>query len=157
MFEEKTISALRWIIGILEHNNVRFRIAGGFAARVYGSDRAFADIDIEILEKDMKKVFDIVKNSVTFSLGQYKDENWDLPLMTLEYKEQVIDIFAGDNIKMYNVNTRLWEKYNFNIDNFVTKSVQGVEVPLIPLSDLIDYKKKLQREVDMIDVKNLEY
>lgn len=156
MFEEKTLNALIWIIEIFKKENVSFRISGGFAAKVYGSDRELADIDIEIFEKDLKKIFNITKQYAVFPLAQYKDENWDLPLMTLEYQGQVIDICGGDNIKIFNKNTKEWEKFLFDINNSPIRNVQGVDVPIISLDDLIGYKSKSRREVDLIDIQNLE-
>ena len=38
-FDEKTIDALKWIVGILNKHNIPYRIGGGFAAKMYGSSR----------------------------------------------------------------------------------------------------------------------
>ena len=48
MFQEKTVDALRWIVGILEKKNILYQISGGFAAKLYGSSRPLNDIDIDI-------------------------------------------------------------------------------------------------------------
>lgn len=46
--EEKTLNALRWIVGILNKHQVPYRIGGGFAAHIYGSNRPINDIDISL-------------------------------------------------------------------------------------------------------------
>lgn len=45
---EKTTRALKWIVGILSKLEVPYRIGGGFAAHVYGSNRLINDIDISL-------------------------------------------------------------------------------------------------------------
>ncbi|MFZ2522802.1 MAG: hypothetical protein WAW92_00245 [Minisyncoccia bacterium] len=43
-----TEGALRWIVNILESKSIQFQVTGGFAAKLYGSQRELADIDIDI-------------------------------------------------------------------------------------------------------------
>jgi hypothetical protein len=84
MFKENTIEALRWVVDILKNNNVSFQLTGGFAAKLYGSTRELADIDIDIEENGFEKIFDEVKDYIIYGPKQYKDDNWDLMLMTLK-------------------------------------------------------------------------
>jgi len=42
--EEKTIEALKWIVDILNKLEVPYRVGGGFAAHVYGSERSINDV-----------------------------------------------------------------------------------------------------------------
>ncbi len=48
MKEKNTEAALHWIAGLLQKHTIPFQIAGGFAPRLYGSTRPFADTDIGI-------------------------------------------------------------------------------------------------------------
>ena len=86
--EKETEAAFKWIVGLLHTHAIPFRIAGGFAAHWYGSTRPIADIDIGIPDDRFDEIYEDVKEYVTFGPGQYVDEEWDLKLMTLVYKEQ---------------------------------------------------------------------
>ena len=48
-----TESSFRWIINILQNNNIPFQIEGGFASRLYGSNRELADIIFLYLKIDL--------------------------------------------------------------------------------------------------------
>jgi RimJ/RimL family protein N-acetyltransferase len=84
--------ALLWIIPILRKHHIPFQIAGGLAMQAYGSKRALRDIDIDIPETDFKTIRQDVAPFITFGPDNFKDKNWDLFLMTLNYKGQEIDI-----------------------------------------------------------------
>ena len=51
-----TKEAFEWIISILRNHKIPFEIIGGFAARLYGSRRMLADIDIDIPKKKIKRI-----------------------------------------------------------------------------------------------------
>lgn len=149
-----TKQAFLWIIKILEESHIKYRISGGLAARIYGSKRKLADIDIQILEEDINKVYKHVKNFIIYGPKQYKDKHWNLRLMTLEYKNQEIDIAAFE-AKIFNQKTKKWVKMPGAFNNFVVKKVFGVDVFVEDIKSLIKYKEILAREVDIEDVRQL--
>lgn len=154
MFKENTIEALRWVVDILKNNNVSFQLTGGFAAKLYGSTRELADIDIDIEENGFEKIFDEVKDYIIYGPKQYKDSNWDLMLMTLKYKNQIIDI-AGEE-KIFDHEKKVWIQQRLDFTNGTYFTMYDLNVPVIPEEKLINYKKKINREVDIEDVKELE-
>ena len=150
-----TKAALQWIVDILECHKITYRISGGFAAQIYGVRRELADIDIEIADADILKIVADVKPHIVFGPAPYKDNNWDLRVMTLNFKGQEIDI-AGANAKIFNKNMNRWEPVDTNLKRATIKEVFGRKVPVEPLDSLIDYKLKLGREVDLTDVEQLK-
>ncbi len=146
--------AFLWITDILERNSVPYRISGGFAARVYGSRRELADIDIQVLDSDITRIENEVKPHIVYGPARYEDENWNLNLMTLQYLGQEIDI-ASTDAKFFNQHTRMWEKWVTDFTDVTMREVFGKKVPLEPKASLIVYKTKLGREVDSEDVQQL--
>lgn len=75
---KNTEEAFRWIVGILEKHQISFQISGGFAARMYGVSRELADIDIDVLEKDLSILYSHVKDFAIYGPTRYQDEHWDI-------------------------------------------------------------------------------
>jgi hypothetical protein len=146
-------NALRWVVSVLEATNTPFQISGGFAARLYGSTRELADIDIDIPDEGFDKILPDVSPYVVFGPEQYVDEHWNLKLMILTYRGQVIDV-AGE-ARIFDQNKQEWavQKTNFADSNPCT--IYGVTIPVIKKEALIVYKSKLLREVDREDIEFL--
>lgn len=150
-----TEAAFNWIINILEYHKIKYKVCGGLAARVYGANRELADIDIEVANVDIAKIVSDVRPFIIFGPDHYKDENWDLELMTLKYKGQEIDI-AETEARIFNKATKEWQICSSNPESVEIKEVFGRYVPIESKESLIDYKSKLGREVDLEDIRQLQ-
>lgn len=99
---QRAKAALIWITDILKKHEISFQIAGGLAARVYGSTRPLEDIDIDMPEE----AFDIIKNDVSdfiiYGPEQFKSDQWDLLLITLNYHSQLIDLGGAYRSRIFN-------------------------------------------------------
>src|SRR3989344_6138029 len=144
---KNTKEALKWIVGILNNNKIPFRISGGFAAKIYGSKRALADIDIEVPDKFVDPICEKTKKYVIRKALRYKDKEFDLYSAILKYKGQVIDICGATSSKIYDKNKKKWVKEVIDLKKTVNKKVYGIQVKVITLLDLIDYKSKIRRRV----------
>src|SRR5438067_2228461 len=129
---KNTEAALKWIVATLNKLQIPFQVTGGFAASAYGSKRSFSDIDIKIHDKDINRLSEEVKEYIVFGPEQYKDENWDLFLMTLQYQGQEIDIF-GSTANIFNQTTEQWEVIKTDLDNSIVKEIYSMQVPVICL------------------------
>lgn len=153
---KNTKRALLWIVQILNSKKVPFSISGGFAARMYGSNRPLADIDIDIPEDRFNDILAEVKKYAYYGPKRFKDKFWDLPAyMALKYSGQVIDISGAYKTKIFDKNTKKWILVRRNLNKVELHKIYGITVPLIPLKQLISYKQMLQRRVDIFDVKEL--
>jgi len=151
----KTKEAFTWIIGILKEHKIPFQITGGFAANIYGSNRVLVDIDIGIPDEKIFEIQNRVKKFIIYGPKRYKDNVFDLLLMTLKYKGQEMDIYGINSEKLFNKKTNKWNKARINLSKTTKKKVFNLIVSIIPLKDLISYKKKISRNVDIQDIKAL--
>lgn len=149
--------ALIWITNIIKKHNIPYQIAGGLAVRAYGSTRELKDIDIDIPEEDIEKIKDEVRSFITFGPNQFKDESWDLLLMTLNYQGQEIDLSGAYNTKVYNKKKKVWEKIITDFSKVKYIDIYGLTLPVIGREELIAYKKILARPVDVLDLEHLEH
>lgn len=152
---KNTDKAFHWIVDILEQRQIAYKISGGLAARVYGAQRELADIDIELADADVAKMAEEVKPFIIFGPTRYKDENWDLELMTLEYEGQEIDI-AGIEAKIFDQRTKSWVTCPGDLTTIEMREAFGRQVPVESLQSLISYKSMLGREVDLEDIRQLQ-
>lgn len=151
--KKNTEKAFRWVVGLLKENKIPFQISGGFAARIYGSDRPLYDIDIEVPDKFFKKLLPLVKDYVIYGPQRAKDDTFDVLLITLDYSGQKIDISGCETDKLFNRETKQWESCGTKINDVVEKEFYGLNVPVIKWQDLVAYKKKSGRPTDLEDVK----
>ena len=151
----RTKDAFKWIMEILRKCEISFQIQGGLAARIYGSHRRLADIDIGIPDNKLKELLPEVKRHIVYGPKRYIDENWDLLLMTLRYKGQEIDVFGNDSALMFDSKRKKWTKSRARLEGSEMKVVYDLRVPVIPKKELIEYKKALGRSVDISDIKDL--
>jgi hypothetical protein len=148
----KTKDAFNWIISILEKHEVKYRISGGFAARVYGSNRKLADIDIEIQDKDFNKILPEIQSHIKEGPKRYKDDLMDTFGLSMAYKGQAIDISGTQTERLFDIRKNKWVKSKINLSKITWKKIYGKRVSVITKKDLITYKKIIRRKVDILDI-----
>lgn len=149
-------AGLIWITDILKKYQIPFQITGGLAPIVYGANRPLADIDIDIPDDQFHHIINDVKPYIIFGPARFKSEKWDLMLMTLNYQGQEIDLSGADSAYVLNAQIGAWIKLNENLTTAPVKKVFDLDFPIIPIKNLIYYKKILAREVDLIDINQIE-
>jgi hypothetical protein len=154
--EQKALYALRWLTEILNRHHVEYQIAGGFAAKVYGSPRELNDIDIDIREKDFQTIMPDIAPYVTVGPTRFNDGKFDCDFVALDYKGQHIDISGTDTLRMSNKERTKWISYpNFVFDT-LDVPVEGLNLKIIHPRKLIQYKKELDGEHQTIDIQAAE-
>ncbi len=156
--EEKTIRGLRWIISILNKNEIPYRIGGGFAAHVYGSLRPVNDIDISLPGKYFSVIVAEVSEYVTAGPKHYSNEKWDCDTLSLNYHGQDIDMTDIDTLRMSSKEKTEWfqTKDHFRKFDTVPTEVAGIKVLLIDPRDLVAYKKHLDGGHQLVDVEAVQ-
>ena len=151
----KTEEAFRWIVAILSEKRIPFQIMGGFAANAYGSTRRLADIDINVSDRALRRLLPSVKPYVVYGPRRYRDPHWDLPLMTLRHRGQLIDLCGIDSQKIFDHREKHWIPMSSVFPSSRRMRIFGVTVPVMTRSALIAYKTRLSRGVDRKDVEAL--
>lgn len=153
---EHAREALEWIVGHLRAIKARFEITGGLAAELHGSRRPLADIDIDVHEKTLEKLLPRIHEYVIFGPARYQDATWDLRLLTLRYKTQLIDLCGIEHTKVYDAERHEWTPEVNDFSKSVTKELFGMRLPVATKHELLEYKSKTGKLVDTIDVAQME-
>ncbi len=152
---DKVKVALKWLKDLLEAEGVEYQIVGGLAATIHGGSREIADIDLYIRNADVKKVLARVSQFISKPLTHYTEYGWDLEYFQLVYQNQKIEIGLSQNTKILSALDGSWHELEIYFSESVVKLYQGIELPVIPVHRLVEYKRILGREVDLIDIQEL--
>lgn len=152
---EKVKVALNWLKSLLESESVEYQIVGGLAATIHGGSREIADIDLYIHNSDANKILARVAPYISKPLTHYSEYGWDLEYFQLVYQNQKIEIGLALNTKIQSSLDGSWHQLEIDFSNSVAKSYQGIELQVIPVHQLVEYKRILGREVDLIDIQQL--
>jgi len=150
-----TETALKWIVGILNELKVPFEIDGGMAAEAYGAKRELADIDINVTEEGFYKIVPLVKEYLHFGPAWYRDEHWELLMMTVKYAGQNIDISPVEQMKYFDEASNQWIEFPADLSQARTMEWMGMQLPFINEVKLMIYKQQLGRGVDKKDVQGM--
>ncbi len=153
--QPKTINALKWIVNILDSNQIPYRIGGGFAAHMYGSGRIVNDIDISLSGKYFPIIVKEIEKYITAGPKHYSNEKWDCDTLSLEYEGQQIDMTDIDTLRMSNLEKTDWFQVKDYFRKFpaVPMQIEGIKVELIDPRDLVAYKNHLMdRDYQIEDV-----
>ncbi len=150
--DEKTINALRWIIAILNKNEIDYQISGGFAGKVFGSKRKLNDIDIDISKNNFDKILPEISEYIIYGPDHYIDFKWDLELITLNYKGQEIDICDSDNSLISNKEGTRWIHFSTNFSKTLDIDLNGIKIKVINPKDFLEYKKELDGKHQLEDI-----
>ncbi|MCX6793109.1 MAG: nucleotidyltransferase [Candidatus Falkowbacteria bacterium] len=155
--EEKKIEGLRWIVDILERNNVPYKIGGGLAAKVYGSEREVNDIDISLSGKYFDAIIAEASDFITAGPKHYLNEKWDCNTLSVNYNGQEIDMTDVDTLLMSNLDQTQWLKVKERrLYDAVVTNINGLMVSIMDPRDLLSYKQELGGEHQSIDIEAIK-
>jgi hypothetical protein len=155
MLTDQSARALTWIIQLLDQHQIRYQIAGGLAAQVYGAKRALFDIDIDIPNSAFSVLLPTLQPYLIYGPSRFYNEEWQLLLATLNYGGQLIDLGGADDAWLFDKLTQQWVQCEVNFDATQHHHIAGQRVAVIAKADLLKYKAMLRREVDLLDLMEL--
>ncbi len=149
-------SALAWIVGKIEAHGLPYQIVGGLAAIAHGGTRPLHDIDLYVpLDHRASAFLQEIRPHITWGPEAVVDGPWDITYLKLVYEEQKIEIGDASEPKIRNASNGEWVTKIIDFDSSTTKTVLGCEVQVMPVEQLIAYKRILGRDVDVQDIRDL--
>ncbi len=146
--------ALAWIVSILDEKEIPYSICGGLAANFYGSERPLNDIDLFVPESYFDGVVESCAGYISKPAQHYCEaaEGWDLVYAQFIFAGTKIEVGNASNARIYDASSSCWHTLNIDFQNTVRGELLGTEVSVMPMADLIHYKRLLNRAVDQQDV-----
>ena len=139
----------REFITLLNKNEAKYMIVGGYAVGIHGHPRYTGDLDIWLLpsQENARKIVKVIEAFGFGSLGiSKKDLSTEGLVIQLGYPPLRIDLLTSiDGVNFE-------ECY----PNRITTEIEGLPINFISYDDLIKNKKASGRHQDLGDIENLQ-
>src|SRR3989344_2630592 len=152
MFPKNHLGALVFITDFFRKNNIPYVLTGGGAARVYGSPREVVDLDFDVPNEYLQPIADSLREYVTSGPKKHQGEGFNVTLLELEYNGTPIDIGGAKDFEIFDKQSNRWVPDVTDFTHFKEIDIGGNKIKVVSLSDLLVYKRKLLRDVDVKDV-----
>ena len=126
------------------------------AANCYGSNRELVDIDIFIPSFGFEKISKAVEGYVEFGPEIHSGTHWKLVYQILNYCGQQIEICDAGRAEYLDTQNDTWIKRDIDFTKAKTIGIFGISTKVIPKDDLLEYKSRTNREVDIIDIEQIK-
>lgn len=149
-------TALRWISALLDAEGIPRQFVGGLAARVHGARRPLVDVDLYAPDEALARIAAAAGDAVVRHPEQHVDEHWDIRFMKLEHAGWSVEVGGADSARIRDARVGSWRPAAIDFEASETHSVAGVEIPVMPRHQLVDYKRALGRAVDARDLREID-
>ncbi len=146
--------ALRRLVGLLNEGGACWQFTGGFAGNLHGSRWPLHDLDVDVARQDLPRVAELLTPYMTFPLGPYADDEFELVLWRGEIGGQAIDVSQAEEAYARVGGRRV--PLDVNLARRRRVRVLDLEVWVQPLDELIAYKELLGRTADLADLRTLQ-
>jgi len=148
--------ALNWIISFLESREIPYLICGGLAAKAYGSQRPLHDIDLYVADRNYEAVAEFGHKYITYGPERLTDHNWNVEYVQFKYMGQKIEVGSSKDIQIFDAIKHEWHQEELDFEKYTEIDILGKSVRVMEKQTLIDYKRKLNREIDIADIEQIE-
>ncbi len=149
------MTALAWIVEILSACEIPFQAVGGLAARAYGAHRPIVDLDFYIPDDSFPQLLPTVDDVVREGPEHIEGRQWDLTYVVLERDGVRIEIAGADSARLRGAVGDPWSPADVGFDRSIAIEVLGTTIPVMPQNELMAYKQRLGRDVDVLDLYDL--
>lgn len=154
--EVRIRAALEWISDVLDQLGIPFQVAGGLAAIAHGSERPLHDIDLYVPSGALEEILPRVDRHLTRGPRRVRSDLWDCLLLDLDHSGEEIELADAGSTRYRAGPDAPWFDAEVDFENPVRRRAFGVDLPVMPVEDLLRYKRRLGRTVDRKDVADLE-
>lgn len=146
-----------------QKKRVKYVLVGGLAYNLLGAYRGTADMDIilKISDENLRKVVSILKKR-GYRVRQPVD-----PMQIADKKTRedwinnkhmkAFNFYKDDELKEIDIIIETPVSYEKAEKTAKHVELNGISIPVISIDNLIKMKKKAGRDIDKLDIKNLEF
>lgn len=131
--------------------NIPFQAVGGLAVRAWGGRRDLVDLDFYVPDAALPV---LARHTGFAARGpeRIRDDCWDVLVVTLDVGGCRVELGGAETARYRERHTGEWHGAHIGFDRGVTRTVLGRPIPVMPKDDLVCYKSRLDREVDLVDL-----
>jgi hypothetical protein len=155
--EDRAAEAVAWLADLFQERNVRYAAAGGLAARAWGASRPLVDLDFYVHAEDLDRLESDLAPFVVQPLTELENEHWNLSLIRLEYGGVPLELSVGEGAKYREAVTGEWHDACPGFDACPELELFGIPVRVMNRSQLLEYKRRVDRAVDRADIASIEH
>ena len=148
-------AALRWVCRLLEKCGIPFQVTGDAAAVAYGATRPLHSLELFIAAEHVPALLRGAEEHVVDYPWRRRDDGWDRVALSLSHDGVTIDVCVAEAARFMEAATGAWRDAAIDPAASVTVKVRNVEAPVMPREQLVDQKRRLDREVDRQDLRHI--
>ena len=152
---ETPAAALRWVCDLLPGCAIPFQVTGDVAAAAHGSTRPVRRVELFIAAEHVPALIRAAREHVVDYPWRRRDEAWDRVALSLSHGGTTIDVCVAAAARFREAATGAWRDADIAPASSVTLSIWDVEAPVMRREQLLDQKRRLDREVDRQDVRDI--
>ena len=146
--------AVRRLISILDAAAACYQFSGGFAGNLHGSRWPLHDLDVDVAQRDLPRLAELLQPYTYHPLGLYEDAEFRLQLVRAQFEGVDIDVSQAEDA--YGRSGGQWVPLGTNLAHRQRVPLLDLHVWVQPLNALIAYKELIGRSADVADLRTLQ-
>ena len=148
-------AALSWTCGLLRACGIPFQVTGDVAAAAHGGTRPVRRVETFIAAAHVPALIRHARDRVADYPWRRRDDAWDRVALSLVHDGVTIEVCIVEAARFREAATGEWRDAAVDPEASVTLTVWDVETPVMPRKQLVDQKRRLDREIDRQDLRDI--
>lgn len=154
--ERRAGEALALVVGVLDRHEVSYQVGGGLAARAWGATRPLVDLDLWVPFEAAGAALAELEPRAVVPEGRTQQAQWDVALIVHEVAGCRVELMDAASHPRYRASEGEWHELPVRLDEGVVLPVLGHPALVMPRERLAEVKRRMDREVDRLDLAALE-